>query len=167
MFPRRQTLFPVLLIIVCTAALCVLPCAPAAEPGQPAWQADLVAPPAVVTPPSAYAAQSEYAAAAAADVASRPRAASKSFKTTLSAAAAQAQKDGTITRWQLARIRMAIAFRPDAIAEAQACCLDQAVNDGLMRSPGDVDLDGFDWSQLLAFIKELLPLILQIISVLG
>jgi hypothetical protein len=146
--------------------VCCLWLLAAAEPA--AWQTGIVAPPSVATPPSAYAAQSEYAAATAADVASRPRSASKSFKNTLSAAAAQAQKDGTITRWQLARIRMAIAFRPDAMAEAQACCLDQAINDGLMRSPeGDADLDGFDWTQLLAFIKELLPMILQIISVLG
>ena len=122
-----------------------------------AWQS-----PAVSTPPGAYAAQANAAATA-----TKPAAATKSFKSTLNAAASQAYKEGTITRWQLARVRMAIAFRADAMAEAQACCLDQAVNDGLMRSPADADLDGFDWTQLLAFIKELLPLILQIISILG
>lgn len=151
--------------MLAVASFCGLVAVTAAEPA--AWQTNILAPPTVTTPPSAYVAQSEFAAATAADVASRPRSASKSFKSTLSAAAAQAQKDGTITRWQLARIRMAIAFRPDAMAEAQACCFDQAINDGLMRGGSDSDLDGFDWTQLLAFIKELLPLIMQIISILG
>jgi len=122
-------------------------------------------PESVVTPPSSYAAAADYAAASAA-AAVKPRAATKSFKSALSAAAAAAHKEGTITRWQLARVRMAIAFRADAMAEAQACCLEQAQNDGLMRG-SEAELDGFDWTQLLAFLKEFLPMILQIISILG
>jgi hypothetical protein len=165
MVSRIRSCVSAVLILGTVASLAGLVCVTAAEPA--GWQTGILAPPSVAAPPSAYAAQGEYAAAAATDAASKPRAATKSFKNTLSAAAAQAHKDGTITRWQLARVRMAIAFRPDAMAEAQACCLDQAVNDGLMRSPGDGDLDGFDWTQLLAFIKELLPMILQIISILG
>jgi hypothetical protein len=119
----------------------------------------------VQVPTSAYAADA--AAAAAAAAAEKPAAASKSFKKALGDAATAAFKEGKINRWQLARVRMAIAFRADAMAEAQACVVDQAVNDGLMRSSGNADLDGFDFTHLLAFIKELLPLILQIISILG
>jgi hypothetical protein len=81
-------------------------------------------------------------------------------------AATQAFRDGQISRWQLARLRMAIAFRPEAMAEAQACVIDQAVQDGLILDAGPATKDGFDWSGLLAFLKEFLPMILQIIAML-
>lgn len=94
-----------------------------------------------------------------------PRA-SASFKKTLDEAAAQAFKSGEITRWQLARIRMAIRFRPEAVAEIQAAVVDDAVAAGRM-APGDAISAAFDWTKLLDFIKQLLPIILQLISIFG
>jgi hypothetical protein len=103
-------------------------------------------------------------AAAASDA--KPAAATRGFKKALGDAAGQAYRDGQISRWQLARLRMAIAFRPEAMAEAQACVIDQAVQDGLIGDAGPATRDGFDWSGLLAFLKEFLPMILQIIAML-
>jgi hypothetical protein len=103
-------------------------------------------------------------ALAAAD-AERTPAATRGFKNTLNAAATAAFREGKITRWQLARLRLAITFRPDAMAEAQACVVDQGIQDGVLLDGSDAIKDGFDWSQLMAFIQRLLPLILQIIAV--
>lgn len=129
----------------------------------PGWTAT---PPVTVSvPATAYVAP--HLAASAAAAAEKPAAATRGFKRALGDAATTAFREGKISRWQLARVRMAIAFRADAMAEAQACVIDQAVQDGLMRDAGPAQLDGFDWSGLLAFLKELLPLILQIISVMG
>ena len=79
---------------------------PAGWPTAPAVQ--------VTVPPSAYA---EEAAAA-----TKAPAATRAFKSALGNAAAQAFREGKITRWQLARLRMAIAFRHDVMAEAQGVC---------------------------------------------
>lgn len=148
----------VCLLLAFAAAACIstVVITEAAEPA--AWQ---TAPAVQVTvPPSAY------AEAAAAAAAAKTPAATKGFKTALGTAATAAFQEGKITRWQLARLRMAIAFRADAMAEAQACVIDQACSEGVIRSAGDAELAGFDWTSLLAFIKEWLPFILQIISVL-
>jgi hypothetical protein len=104
------------------------------------------------------------AAAATAAAAEKPAAATRSFKKTLGDAATAAFKDGQITRWQLARVRMAIAFRAEAMAEIQAAVIDQAIQDGVLRDAGPAAMDGFDWSTLLAFIKEWMPFIMQIIA---
>jgi hypothetical protein len=127
---------------------------------QPTWQS--VPEVQVAIPASAYAAQAEAAAAAAA----KTPAATRSFKAALSKAAEQAWKEGKISRWELARLRLAIVCRPQAIAEAQACVIDQACSEGRLASGAAAELDGFDWAQLIAFLKELLPFILQILSVL-
>lgn len=97
--------------------------------------------------------------------ADRPAAATRTFKAALNNAATAAHREGKITRWQLARLRLAIAFRPDAMAEAQACVIDQGIQDGVLRDGSDAIKDGFDWARLLEFIKQLLPLIMQIIAV--
>lgn len=105
------------------------------------------------------------AVADAAAASERAPAATRDFKRTLNAAATAAYKDGKLTRWQLARLRLAITFRPDAMAEAQACVIDQGIQDGVLKDGDDAVKDGFDWSRLLEFIKQLLPLIMQIIAV--
>ncbi len=92
--------------------------------------------------------------------------ASAAFKKTLDEAAAQAFKSGEITRWQLARVRLAIRFQPAAVAEIQAAVVDDAVAAGRM-APGDAIAAAFDWAKLLDFIKQLLPIILQLISIFG
>lgn len=97
--------------------------------------------------------------------ADRPAAATRSFKAALSSAAAAAHREGKITRWQLARLRLAIAFRPDAMAEVQACVIDQGIQDGVLKDGADAVKAGFDWQRLLAFLQEWLPKILQIIAV--
>ena len=99
------------LAVVAAVGICAVVICLAAEPAT--W----TAPPAAVaatTPPSAYAAQANVSAAAAAATATKPAAATKGFKTALNNAASQAYREGAINRWQLARIRMAIAFRSTA-----------------------------------------------------
>lgn len=91
--------------------------------------------------------------------------ATRSFKTALEKAAVDAYKAKQISRWDLARIRMALTFRPQAMAECQSCVVDQACSDGLMRGPDAAFKEGFDWNALLEFIKQLLPLILEIIKI--
>ena len=94
---------------------------------------------------------------------------SKNFKSTLAAAADQAFQAGEISRWELARIRLAITFRPRVLAEVQGCVIDEACRAGKMapQSAEAAEADGFDWAALLEFIKQLLPLILQIISIIS
>ena len=92
---------------------------------------------------------------------------SRNFKAALQQAAADACQAGEISRWELARVRLAIAFRPRALAEVQGCVIDEACRAGKMapQSAEAAEADGFDWAALLEFIKQLLPLILQIISI--
>jgi hypothetical protein len=143
-------------LLLCLLAFVSLALSPAlAQPPAVNWSADTptAAPPAVA--PASVLVKAESTAT--------PRV-SASFKKTLSKAADEAYREGQITRWELARIRMAIAFRPEAVAEIQASCCDEAVAAGKMK-PADGNASAFDWTALLDFIKQLLPLILQIISI--
>lgn len=87
---------------------------------------------------------------------------SKGFRRALLAAAQQAREEGRINGWEMFRIRTASALQPGRLREAQDAVADQACAAGLM-SDGD-DAEAFDWAALLDFIKELLPVILQIIA---
>lgn len=89
--------------------------------------------------------------------------ATKGFRRALLAAAQQAREEGRINAWEMFRIRTAAALAPGKLREAQDIVVDQACAAGLMGE-GDGELDGFDWNQLLSFIVELLPVILQIIA---
>lgn len=89
--------------------------------------------------------------------------ATKGFRRTLLAAAAEEVRDGNLTRWEMLRIRIACALRPDKLRQSQTVVVDQACAAGLMRD-ADAESADFDWTALLAFIKELLPLIMQIIA---
>lgn len=139
-------MLPRIVFLFCFAVMLCVPCF-AQPPAQAQW-------PAVSAPA---------ATPAAADAAAASKV-SASFKKTLEAAAVKAWKEGEITRWELAKVRMAIAFRPDALVEIQASVTDDAVAAGKMK-PADAKAAAFDWSSLLEFIKQLLPLILQIISI--
>lgn len=89
--------------------------------------------------------------------------ATKGFRRALLAAAQQARDEGRINGWEMFRIRTASALQPARLREAQEAVMDQACAAGLM-SDGAGDAEGFDWAALLDFIKELLPIILQIIA---
>jgi hypothetical protein len=85
------------------------------------------------------------------------------FKSVVLAAASQARAEGQIFGFQLLRIRWALAFCPDKVKEMQSLVTENAVAAGVMKY-GDAEDTAFDWTALIAFIKELLPLILQILS---
>lgn len=84
------------------------------------------------------------------------------FRRTLIQAAEEAQAAGEITRGELFRLRFA-SLRPQVAAQIEKCCAEQAASEGVL--PAGSNVSAFDWTQLLAFIKELLPLILQLISI--
>lgn len=90
--------------------------------------------------------------------------ASASFRKTLSAAAERAYRDKQISRWDLARIRMAILMRPAAIAEAQACVLEDACQAGMIPVGAAGDVAAVDWSKILSFVISKLPDIIAIIK---
>jgi hypothetical protein len=88
----------------------------------------------------------------------------KGFKLALLQAAQEEKAAGRLTGWEMLRIRMALVFRPAAVAEAQGEVVEHASAVGLCAANAGEDT-AFDWTALLQFIKELLPLILQIISI--
>jgi hypothetical protein len=86
------------------------------------------------------------------------------FRHALLKAAQEEHKAGRLTGWELYRVRLISALRPRKLREAQDAVADQAYAAGYMAAASDGDADGFDWAALLDFIKELLPIILQIIA---
>jgi len=63
-----------------------------------------------------------------------------------------------VPRW-----RVNVATRnPRQLAKIYAGTLDEAIAAGICQASDTTD--GFDWNSLLAFIKELLPVILKIIA---
>jgi hypothetical protein len=86
------------------------------------------------------------------------------FRHALLKAAQEEHKAGRLTAWEMYRIRWISALRPRKIREAQDAVADQACAAGYMSAASDGDGVGFDWMALLDFIKELLPIILQIIA---
>jgi hypothetical protein len=89
--------------------------------------------------------------------------ATRGFKRALLQAASQERAAGNLTGWELMRVRVAVAMRPARVLEAQSMVVEQACAAGLMQDAAD--LDGFDWEALLEFIRQLLPLILEIIAI--
>jgi len=87
----------------------------------------------------------------------------KSFAKTLRKAAKEAWRNGDLSRWDLAKVRLATRINPAGIQEAQAAVEDEAMAAGLCMS-NETFGEGFDWDALLAFITKLLPLILQLIA---
>lgn len=87
----------------------------------------------------------------------------KGFRGALVEAATQAFKNGTISRWDLLKIKLAILLRPKLIDELQAAVTDMAVEQGLCAT-GDVTAAAFDWTTLIALFIQLMPLILALIE---
>lgn len=155
--------------VACLIVTCILSLVAAAIPAEApvAWDSVPSAKVAVQVPAQAdgsgQSPKLQPTAAAIAERMAAAPAASKSFRATLSQAAEKAYRSGEITRWDLARIRLAISLRPKAIDECQACVTEEACAAGVM--PMSAAGDGaFDWSTLAAFIKEWLPQILAIIK---
>lgn len=86
-----------------------------------------------------------------------------SFKSALLSAAEAEFNVGRITRFQLRLINATALFRPWKIRQCEAFVVDEAVKAGKIGDASAVS-DGFDWNALLEFIRELLPIILEIIS---
>lgn len=84
------------------------------------------------------------------------------FRRTLIKAAEEAHDTGEITRGDLFRLRFA-SLRPQVAAQLERCCAEQAELEGIM--PAGSSFNAFDWTTLLAFIRELLPLILELIKI--
>lgn len=70
--------------------------------------------------------------------------------------------DTSLTGMQRSRIRLAMAFRPRARDAVLGYLSQEAGFRGVVLQEG---MFGFDWESLLAFIRELLPLILEIIAI--
>ena len=86
------------------------------------------------------------------------------FWQAFSEAVEQARKEKRITKAQAARLKISGTVRRKKL---RAYCSQQAASAGLVRDAAVGERDGFDWESLLAFIKELLPVILQLISIFG
>ena len=84
------------------------------------------------------------------------------FRQALLSAAQEARSEGEITRIEYLLIWMAPAGK---LAKAQEYVTHEAVTSGVMSTGADPT--AFDWASILAFIKELLPLILQIFGMFG
>ena len=83
------------------------------------------------------------------------------FRQALIQVAEQAEAAGEISRRDLRRIRLASAFDRVAAKLEDTCC-EEAQYRGLAAAtagPGAID-----WMQLLAFVKEMLPVVLEIIK---
>lgn len=79
------------------------------------------------------------------------------FRSSLIRAAEEAFDNGQITRFQLVRIRLASIRRAE---EIQTCCEEELQKAGKMPAAGP---GGIDWMKFLAFLKEILPIILMFI----
>jgi len=98
--------------------------------------------------------------------------ATKGFRRALLAAAQEARREGRITGWELFRIRTVSALAPGKLREAQDRVVDNAVACGKMSTgvasvimgEAQGDAEAFDWMALLDFIRQLLPVILEIIA---
>lgn len=83
--------------------------------------------------------------------------AQKSFRDALLEAAAKAAEEGTISQQDLRRIRILSHF-PAAMRKAEQIVKSNA------DAEGHLSVGAPDWSALLGFIKELVPLILELIK---
>lgn len=86
------------------------------------------------------------------------------FWTTFCKAVDEAKRDKEITKAQAVRLKISGTVRRKKLRTYYA---NQAAECGLVRDAAAGERDGFDWESLLAFIKELLPIILQLISIFG
>jgi hypothetical protein len=80
------------------------------------------------------------------------------FRKALISTAEQAVKSGEISRVELFKLRVA-TMNPKVLKQMHQACAEQVLSDGKAKS-----FSAIDWSKLIEIIKELLPVILQIIS---
>ena len=83
------------------------------------------------------------------------------FRAALLKAAREQQQAGELTRGDYVRIWFA-SILPNQLTKMQEFTTEQAKMAGKM--PLEASPVGFDWTALLDFIKQLLPLILEIIA---
>lgn len=81
-----------------------------------------------------------------------------SFRKALISTAEQAVKSGEISRVELFKLRVA-TMNQKVLKQMHQACAEQVLSDGKAKS-----FSAIDWSKLIEIIKELLPVILQIIS---
>lgn len=81
------------------------------------------------------------------------------FKQTFLKAVDEARSEGEIGPLQALRARL-IANNPRRLGEVQKCCVEEMAYQGY-AAPAAGD-GAFDWSAFLAFLKELLPIILAL-----
>jgi hypothetical protein len=84
-----------------------------------------------------------------------------SFRRSLIRAAEEAHDAGEITRGELFKIRISSISRP-ALRQMQQAVAEQAVHEGKIVAGSP--MSAVNWDNLLQFIKELLPVILEIIK---
>lgn len=80
------------------------------------------------------------------------------FKSAFLKAVDEAQDEGTIGPMK-ARMARRIANNPRRLAAVEAECCEEAMAAGFASAGGP---GAFDWNALLAFLKELLPIILAL-----
>lgn len=85
---------------------------------------------------------------------------SSDFKAAFLKAVEEARNEGDIGPLQAMKARR-IAANPNRLAKVEASCCDEALAAGFSASGGP---GAFDWNALLAFLKELLPIILALFN---
>jgi hypothetical protein len=87
------------------------------------------------------------------------------FRQALIAQAEQAHSDGELSRQDLFRIRLA-TLNPRIANQLEEAAAEQAASQSLLPAGSSPSaLGAIDWQNLLSFLRELLPLILQIIKI--
>jgi hypothetical protein len=81
-----------------------------------------------------------------------------SFRKALIATAEKACKDKELSRADLFRLRVASMHKP-TLEKMHQSCAEQVLSDGQAQSYGAID-----WSKLASIIKEVLPIILELIK---
>lgn len=79
------------------------------------------------------------------------------FRKSLLAAAEQSYKAGEIDRSDVFRLRLATSL-PRVLARLEADCCDEAASRGLASATA------IDWQQLIPLLREMLPVILEIVK---
>jgi len=82
----------------------------------------------------------------------------KEFRQALLKSAESSVRSGELSRMDLMRLRLA-TLSPKVLSTLHQAAAEQVLSDGLAASYGAID-----WNALLAFIKELIPLILELIK---
>lgn len=83
------------------------------------------------------------------------------FRRVLIKAAEQSFREGELSRVDLLRLRVA-SLSPTKLQQMQTACAEQAVQEGKA-----VSIAAIDWEKLAAFIKEILPVIIEIVKLFG